>query len=114
MYGSLHVHTYKLSMIFIWFPGSPGCLQHIACQQPQKAKKYVAAGDLLLKAAKVFSLNTDVNYHYVLQGMDQAANVGLASGKCSAYQCGTKDNWIKRYSQEVIGIINRIYQYMFC
>lgn len=76
------------------FPGSPNCLQNISCQQPQKAKKYVAAGDLLLKAAKVFSLSPDVNYHYVLQGMDQAANVGIAGGNCSAYQCGSKENYV--------------------
>ena len=73
------------------FPGSPGdngCLQSVACHQPQQAKKYVAAGDMLLKASKVMSLNPDRSYEYVLKEVEQAADVGLAGGDCSRFTCG--------------------------
>lgn len=67
--------------------GTPGCLQNISCQQPHQAKKYIAASEMLLKVAKMFSMNTDVTYDYVIQEMEQAANVGLARGSCSRFEC---------------------------
>ncbi|XP_030763661.1 uncharacterized protein LOC115888180 [Sitophilus oryzae] len=73
-------------------PGDNGCLQSIACQQPYQAKKYVNAGDVLLKTAKMFSMNTDDNYDYVLKEVEQASNVGLAGGNCQTYRCSTTGN----------------------
>ncbi|XP_060531547.1 uncharacterized protein LOC132705131 [Cylas formicarius] len=72
-------------------PGNNGCLQNVACQQPQQARKYVNAGDLLLKAAKMFALDPDVNYDYVIREVDQAATVGSSGGSCSRFKCGYAD-----------------------
>lgn len=77
---------YKLATFIL---GSSSCLQNIACLQPHQAKKYVAAGDLLLKGAKLFSFNPDINYDDVLKEMDHASNVGLAGGKCSTFYCSS-------------------------
>ncbi|KAF7287203.1 hypothetical protein GWI33_002024 [Rhynchophorus ferrugineus] len=69
--------------------GDNGCLQTVACQQPHQAKKYVNAGDLLLKTAKVFSMDVDHNYEYVLREVDQAANVGMSGGSCRIFRCSS-------------------------
>ncbi|KAJ8976826.1 hypothetical protein NQ317_011822 [Molorchus minor] len=76
-------------MFLSYLSGSPGCLQNISCQQPHQSKKYVAAGDTLLKLAKVFSVETDMNYEYIIQEMDRAANVGLAGGSCQMFDCSS-------------------------
>lgn len=78
----------------MWIAGSPednGCLQNIACQQPEQAKKYAAAGDVLLKATKMFNLNPDDSYSYVLQQIEQSANVGMTGGDCTIYKCNLKE-----------------------
>lgn len=71
-------------------PGSNGCLQNIACQQPQQARKYAAAGDMLLRTAKTLSFEPGDNYEYVLQELQEAADWGSAGGECSRFKCGTE------------------------
>ncbi|KAG5897154.1 hypothetical protein JTB14_020883 [Gonioctena quinquepunctata] len=78
----------EVLMFLSYLAGSPGCLQNIACQQPEQAKKYINAGDLLLKMSKMFNVNTNMDYDYILQEMEQASNVGLAGGSCSNFECG--------------------------
>lgn len=77
--------------MFLGSPGDNGCLQNVACQQPQQAKKYVSAGDMLLKATKMLSVDPDRSYEYVLQEVEQAADVGLAGGDCARFVCGSND-----------------------
>ncbi|KAF2900114.1 hypothetical protein ILUMI_06074 [Ignelater luminosus] len=72
-------------------PGSNGCLQNVACQQPQQARKYAAAGDMLLRTAKTLSFEPDDNYEYVLQELQEAANWGSAGGECSRFKCGAEN-----------------------
>ncbi|XP_057670897.1 uncharacterized protein LOC130902662 [Diorhabda carinulata] len=79
----------EILMYLSYLTGSTGCLQNVACQQPLKAKKYSAAGDLLLKFSKLFSLTTDLEYDMVLQELEQASNVGLAGGSCDKFECAT-------------------------
>ncbi|XP_072383824.1 uncharacterized protein [Diabrotica undecimpunctata] len=80
----------EILMYLSFLTGSSGCLQNIACQQPLKAKKYAAAGDLLLKFSKMFSLTRDLEYDMVVQELEQASNVGLAGGSCSNFECVTR------------------------
>ncbi|KAJ8950990.1 hypothetical protein NQ318_006374 [Aromia moschata] len=79
----------EILMFLSYLTGSPGCLQNISCQQPQQAKKYTAAGEMLLKLAKMFSIDADMNYEYIILEMDQAANVGLAGGTCERFECSS-------------------------
>nr|XP_023029570.1 uncharacterized protein LOC111517587 [Leptinotarsa decemlineata] len=79
----------EVLMFLSYLSGSPGCLQNIACQQPEQAKKYINAGDLLLKISKMFKIETNMDYNYILQEMEEASNVGLAGGRCSDYECRT-------------------------
>ncbi|XP_044254731.1 uncharacterized protein LOC123005157 [Tribolium madens] len=72
-------------------PGDNGCLQNVACQQPQQAKKYVSAGDMLLKATKMLALDPDRSYEYVLKEVEQAADVGLTGGDCARFRCGLNE-----------------------
>ncbi|KAH1026635.1 hypothetical protein HUJ05_000269 [Dendroctonus ponderosae] len=73
-------------------PGDNGCLQNIACHQPVQAKKYVNAGDVLLKAAKMMAYSTDDTYEYVIKEVDHAANVGIAGGNCNIFKCDQSNN----------------------
>ncbi|XP_066259888.1 uncharacterized protein [Euwallacea similis] len=73
-------------------PGDNGCLQNIACHQPKQAKKYVNAGDVLLKAFKMFGYQADDTYDYIIREVDRAANVGLAGGKCEGFRCDNSSN----------------------
>ncbi|KAL1506035.1 hypothetical protein ABEB36_005470 [Hypothenemus hampei] len=73
-------------------PGNNGCLQNISCHQPEQAKKYVNAGDVLLKAAKMLSYQTDDVYEYIIKEMDHAANVGIAGGNCGIFRCDNDAN----------------------
>ncbi|CAH1110539.1 unnamed protein product [Psylliodes chrysocephalus] len=77
----------EILMYLSYLTGSSGCLQKIACQQPEKAKKYAAAGDLLLKVSKMFSLKTSLDYDISIQELEQASNVGLAGGSCGSFEC---------------------------
>lgn len=66
-------------------------MQNIACQQPQQAKRYAAAADMLLKISKmVVSEEPDGKYYYVLQELQQAVNDGITGGDCSKYVCGAE------------------------
>ncbi|KAK4886098.1 hypothetical protein RN001_002369 [Aquatica leii] len=71
-------------------PGDNGCLQNIACFQPQQARKYAAAGKMLLKTASTMSFNPDPNYEYVIQELQEAASWGSIGGDCNRYTCGFK------------------------
>uniref|UniRef100_A0AAR5NZS6 Uncharacterized protein n=1 Tax=Dendroctonus ponderosae TaxID=77166 RepID=A0AAR5NZS6_DENPD len=66
--------------------------RNIACHQPVQAKKYVNAGDVLLKAAKMMAYSTDDTYEYVIKEVDHAANVGIAGGNCNIFKCDQSDN----------------------
>ncbi|XP_049825695.1 uncharacterized protein LOC109595031 [Aethina tumida] len=68
-------------------PGENGCLQKISCKQPEQAKRYVAAGDMLIKAARMFTLDPDPSYDYVLQEVDNAAELGRNGGDCEQFVC---------------------------
>lgn len=81
----------------MWFinlarPGETGCLKNIACQQPGQARKYAAAGDILLKTTKTLSMQPDQNYEYMLQELQEAANWGMAGGRCDTFLCGAEKN----------------------
>lgn len=72
-------------------PGDNGCLQSVSCRQPEQAKKYTTAGEVLLKTSKMLALGPDVTYAKVLQEVEEAADVGLAGGDCSRFVCGLSD-----------------------
>ncbi|KAK5643573.1 hypothetical protein RI129_007418 [Pyrocoelia pectoralis] len=73
-------------------PKDNGCLQNIACLQPQQARKYAAAGKMLLKTASSMSINADPSYEQVLQELQEAASWGSVGGDCKRYSCGVKGN----------------------
>ncbi|KAF5308915.1 hypothetical protein FQR65_LT00615 [Abscondita terminalis] len=72
-------------------PGDNGCLQSVACLQPQQARKYAAAGKMLLKTATSMSFNPDPNYQYVIQELQEAASWGSVGRDCNRYACGFKE-----------------------
>lgn len=75
---------------FVGYPGKNGCLQNIACQDPEQAKKYVAAGDLLLKITRMLTLDDpDIKYNYVLKELQEAVKFGESRGNCNKYVCGS-------------------------
>ncbi|RZC38362.1 hypothetical protein BDFB_009121 [Asbolus verrucosus] len=76
-------------------PGDNGCLQNVSCRQPQQAKRYVAAGDVLLKATQMLSVDPDRSYQYVLKEVEQAADIGLAGGDCARFSNIGKRNLIQ-------------------
>ncbi|KAB0800172.1 hypothetical protein PPYR_08052 [Photinus pyralis] len=73
-------------------PNDNGCLQNIACLQPQQARKYAAAGKMLLKTASTMSIHADPTYDQVLQELQEAASWGSVGGDCKRYSCGLKEN----------------------
>lgn len=78
-----------ICLFILGAPGKNGCLQNIACQQPNQAKRYAAAGDILLKMTRMLSSEEpDLKYQYVLQELQESANYGISGGDCSKYQCG--------------------------
>lgn len=79
-------------MVILGTPGDNGCFQNVACQQPQQARKYAAAGDLLVKAARTMSMDPGANYDYVLQELQEASSWGLTGGDCNErYRCGSEN-----------------------
>lgn len=74
----------------IGYPGKNGCLQHIVCQEPQQAKRYGAAGDLLLKLTRMLSSEEpDIKYNYVLKEIQEAVKYSENGGDCTKYICGS-------------------------
>ncbi|XP_017775609.1 PREDICTED: uncharacterized protein LOC108561964 [Nicrophorus vespilloides] len=72
-------------------PGNNGCLQNIACRQPHQAKRYTAAGEMLLKASKMVNPEPSANYEFTLQEVQEAVKYGMAGGNCKArYNCGNR------------------------
>lgn len=72
-------------------PGDNGCLQNIACQKPEEAKRYLLAGDVILKTARTMSVKPDESYFYVLQELEEAIRYGMRNGDCNRYVCGAKN-----------------------
>ncbi|KAK9876500.1 hypothetical protein WA026_013875 [Henosepilachna vigintioctopunctata] len=54
-----------------YLTGNRGCVQNIACLQPEHAKKYAEAGEILLRTTKLFSIETDVNYGNILRKLNK-------------------------------------------
>ncbi|KAI4463616.1 multiple coagulation factor deficiency protein 2 neural stem cell derived neuronal survival protein [Holotrichia oblita] len=80
----------ELLMYLAYLTGVPGdnhCLQFIACQGPQQARRYVAAGEMLLKATKMFTDEDDPSHEVTINELRQAANFGLNGGDCNRYSC---------------------------
>lgn len=59
----------------------------VACQGPQQARRYAAAGEMLLKASKMFTEEDDTSYEMTLNELGQAANYGLNGGDCKVFKC---------------------------
>lgn len=86
----MHTNYYYYTFC-VGAPGNNGCLQNIACQSPQQAKRYAAAGDMLLKVVRmVTSEEPEQKYQYILQELQEAANIGVKGGDCARYTCGTE------------------------
>ncbi|GJQ82847.1 hypothetical protein Trydic_g2586 [Trypoxylus dichotomus] len=68
-------------------PGDNQCLQFVACQGPQQARRYVAAGEMLLKASKMFTDEDNPTHEMTLNELRQAASFGLNAGDCNRYAC---------------------------
>ncbi|XP_037073482.1 uncharacterized protein LOC119094529 [Pollicipes pollicipes] len=67
-----------------------GCLDRVACEQPDRAKQYITAGKMLFSGAKMVDgiLPVDSKYEEVLDGMQKAVYHGQSGGVCSLrYRC---------------------------
>ncbi|KAL3266889.1 hypothetical protein HHI36_011039 [Cryptolaemus montrouzieri] len=74
-----------------YLTGNHGCLQNIACHQPDQAKKYADAGEILLRASKLFAIETGDNYDIALKKLERAADIGRNNGDCSVFMCSNND-----------------------
>uniref|UniRef100_A0A1B6DQY9 Uncharacterized protein n=1 Tax=Clastoptera arizonana TaxID=38151 RepID=A0A1B6DQY9_9HEMI len=73
------------------------CLKKVACNEPKKAKEYVAAGKMLLKGAKIFNRVIPLNpkYEHLLYELQQATQYSAEGGICDhQYSCSSRPNFI--------------------
>ncbi|KAL1138399.1 hypothetical protein AAG570_008463 [Ranatra chinensis] len=66
------------------------CLHRVACQEPAKAKQYLAAAKILLRAGKMFEpvLPYDSKYERLVEDMQEAVDFGTKYGTCGQkYTC---------------------------
>lgn len=68
-------------------PGDNGCLQHVACKNPQEAKKYAAAGEMALEVSAIIYDKSNPLYESTLRDLRRALNAGLSGGDCNIFSC---------------------------
>ncbi|CAH1958036.1 unnamed protein product [Acanthoscelides obtectus] len=88
--GILTMNDEEVMMFLSFLSGSPGCLQSIACKQPEEAKKYIETGTLVLKLTKLVVELDDTKYQQALSEMQAAMNIGLSAQSCDVFQCDSK------------------------
>lgn len=84
-----------MKVITLGAPGDYGCLKQVACQDPQQAQKYVMAGNAVLKASKMLSLEPDHVYEIALKELDEATNSGANGNDCLQYKCGRNEDTLE-------------------
>ncbi|VEN47841.1 unnamed protein product [Callosobruchus maculatus] len=88
--GALTMNDEEVMMFLSFLSGSPGCLQSIACKQPEEARKYIETGTLLLKLSKLVVEIDDAKYQQALADMQTARNMGLSGQSCEIFRCDSK------------------------
>lgn len=71
--------------------GENECMKSIACKDPELAKKYLTASEMLIKISKMMSFQPDENYKNTFESLQEAVNEGLSLGDCSKFQCGNNE-----------------------
>ncbi|XP_054265251.1 uncharacterized protein LOC128988079 [Macrosteles quadrilineatus] len=67
------------------------CFLRVACQEPKKAREYLAAGTMLIKGAKAMGKIIPINpkYERLLQELHRAVQYSSSGGVCDQrYSCG--------------------------
>ncbi|XP_071056607.1 uncharacterized protein [Onthophagus taurus] len=68
-------------------PGENECLRFVACSEPQQARRYITAGETLLKLSKMFVTEENHVYKMSLNELRQAAGYGISGGDCNRFSC---------------------------
>ncbi|XP_071440889.1 uncharacterized protein [Hetaerina americana] len=70
--------------------GGYGCMQRVACEEPEQATDYLSASRVLLKGAKMFHRIIPFNpkYEHIVYELQEAVDHGQKGQECSAkYRC---------------------------
>lgn len=66
-------------------------MKSVACREPELAKQYLTASEMLFKVSKMFT-QPDEKYKHAMEALQESVNEGLSGGNCSRFQCDSNGN----------------------